>query len=114
MKEIVFGLILVCFLSCKEKPNYNPFDDQFDVSIRALGQNNCDTISAGCGYFNLSRSNGRLRPYYQVFREPFDEVDAKGFTYYVDTIQLLEKESSIRSRKGSLLQLPFNTLGMNQ
>ena len=62
---------LLAFMGCKPSPNYNPFDDQFNVSVRDIMSDGCDTISAGCGYFNLQVPAGRFRPYYQIFSGDF-------------------------------------------
>ena len=89
MRKIIVNIIIVIsIISCKEKPNYNPFDEQFDVSVNTLIRDNCDTISAGCGYFNLVKREGKLKPYYQVYMEDFSEVVAKGFSYEIDTFRI--------------------------
>lgn len=87
-KNIVLILLLTTCFSCKEKPNYNPFDNQFNVSTNHLKKDNCDVMVAGCGYFNFQLPQGRLRPFYQVYDEEFNKVIAKGFTYYLDTFKI--------------------------
>ncbi|CAL2088670.1 hypothetical protein [Tenacibaculum sp. 190524A05c] len=86
--KILFSISLLYFISCKETPNYNPFDDQFDVNVSKLIKDNCDTISAGCGYFNLQENSGRLRTYYQIYMDDWRKVVAKGFNYSLDTMQI--------------------------
>lgn len=82
-------IIMIFFtISCKQSPTYNSFDDQFDISIRQVIKNDCDTIPAGCGFFNLREKKGRLRNYYQVYVDDWNKVDAKGFSYFLDTIKV--------------------------
>ena len=115
-KKTMLPLILLAFFSsCKEEPNYNPFDDQFNVSVESILVNGCDTISAGCGWLNFQVKSGKLRPYYQVDSgEDFYRVVAKGFEYYVDTIKL--KGNAFYSNvklQDSILNLPFNKIELN-
>lgn len=86
--------------SCKPSPTYNAFDNTFDVSVREVINNSCDTISVGCGYINLQQKEGRLRHYYQIFG--FNSgVVAKGFVYFLDTIETKGDKDfkKLRSRK---------------
>jgi len=109
MRLLLYILILI-IISCKEKPNYNPFDDQFDVSVSALTTNGVDTVSAGCGYFNLIQKKQNFRTYYQVFIEDYDEVVAKGFAYNIDTIALVNRKPHDYSSSfmDSIYNLPFD------
>lgn len=109
-------LLLLSMISCKEQANYNPFDEQFDVSVSKLIKDNCDTISAGCGYFNLIKREGKLKPYYQIFIEDFHQVVAKGFSYPIDTFRDVNFEAfySDNSKIDSLLRLPLNEEAMNK
>ncbi len=75
-------------ISCKPSPTYNAFDNQFDISIRKVIRNGCDTVSAGCGFFNLRQKEGRLRNYYQIYVDDWNKVEAKGFSYFLDTIKI--------------------------
>ena len=88
--------ILLLLVSCDITPNYDPFDDQFNVSVDKIIANGCDTISAGCGYFNLTRTDGLLNPYYQIYQKNFDQVVAKGFDFIVDTVVVDEYEHDLR------------------
>ena len=100
MKKYITLLILVTLYSCKPSPSYNAFDDKFDISIRKVINNGCDTISAGCGYINLQQQKGRLRNYYQIFG--FNSgVVAKGFVFYLDTLNVVgeKKNTELRSLK---------------
>ena len=97
MKISLINLSIVLLLvSCKMKPNFDPFDDQFNVSVDKIIADGCDTISAGCGYFNLTRTDGLLNPYYQIHQEDFNEVVAKGFDFIVDTIVADEYGNDLR------------------
>ena len=64
-------------------------------------KNGCDTISAGCGWFNLRQKEGRLRSYYQIYVDDWNNVVAKGFDYFLDTLNIKgEKDyDKIRSLK---------------
>lgn len=97
MKCRLFDLSIVLLLvSCEIQPNYDPFDDRFNISVEKIIADGCDTVSAGCGYFNLTRTDGILNPYYQIYQEDFDEVVAKGFDFIVDTLVVDEYEHDLR------------------
>jgi hypothetical protein len=81
----MFIWILFLSLGCqKASPTFNPFDDVFDVAVNRIGK--CDTISAGCGYFNLTKDINGVNVYYQVFVEDFEQVVAKGLSIKIDTL----------------------------
>ena len=109
-KATLIFILLIVFISCKEKPTYNPFDDQFNVSVRQLVRDKRDTISAGCGYFNLRKNSGRFRPYYQIYADDFHEVVAKGFDLYIDTFKTQKPYDKpfVRQQMDSILDLPIN------
>jgi len=88
VKVCVFISSIIFIYGCRQTPNYNPFDDQFSISTKELARNGCDTIPAGCGYFNLQEPTGKFRVYYQVHIDNYEEVLAKGFTYIVDTFKM--------------------------
>lgn len=117
MKISLINLSIVLLLvSCKMKPSYDPFDDRFDVSVDKIIADGCDTISAGCGYFNLTRTDGILNPYYQVYQEQFDQVVAKGFNFIVDTVAVDEYEHDLRlfewiPEKTKVFEQAMNTYG---
>ncbi|CAM1341324.1 hypothetical protein [Tenacibaculum amylolyticum] len=105
--SIIFISILTSIISCKETPNYNPFDNQFNVSVSKLIKDKCDTIDAGCGYRNLQQNSGKLRTYYQVFFGDFENVLAKGFSYYLDTIKI-DTTSIYKINRDSILYKKIN------
>ena len=107
MKNIFIILITAIFYSCKPSPTYNAFDNEFDISIREVVKNGSDTITVGCGYFNYREKKGRLRNYYQVYVKDWNNVVAKGFDYFLDTLDIKgEKEfGKIRSLKISTSQI---------
>ena len=115
MNKITLILILIVFISCKEKPTYNPFDDQFNVSVRQLVRDKCDTIPAGCGYFNLTKNSGRFRPYYQIYADDFHEVVAKGFQYTVDSFKTRKAHDKVflRYQMDSVADLPLDKEKVN-
>ncbi|CAL2082699.1 hypothetical protein [Tenacibaculum sp. 190524A02b] len=93
MKKNLIIVIIFYLVSCKPSPTYNAFDDKFDISIREVIKNGCDTISAGCGFFNLIQKEGKLRNYYQIYVSDWNKVDAKGFTYFLDTLKVSKLEN---------------------
>lgn len=101
MKSHILIVIFTSFIifACKEKPTYNPFDDQYNVSVNQLIKDNCDSISAGCGYFNLIQRSGRLKTYYQTFLEEPNKVVAKGFSYTIDSFQVQINHGRIYTNK---------------
>ncbi|QTD37699.1 hypothetical protein JL193_16820 [Polaribacter batillariae] len=107
MKKIIVILIFIALNSCKPSPTYNAFDNQFNISIREVVKDGCDTISAGCGWFNLRQKEGRLRNYYQIYIDDWNNVVAKGFDYFLDTLNIKgEKDyDKIRSLKISNKQI---------
>lgn len=92
MKKSIILLFLITLNSCKPSPTYNAFDKEFDISLREVVKNGCDTITVGCGFFNLREKNGKLRNYYQIYVEDWDNVVAKGFDYILDTLYLKEEK----------------------
>ncbi|NME71249.1 hypothetical protein [Flammeovirga aprica] len=112
MKNIITIFLLSFIYSCKEKPNYNPFDNQFNVSVKQLINDNCDTVSAGCGYFNLLKSEDKLKPYYQVYCDDFFTVIAKGFTMDIDTFKLQSSDFQ-NSYIDSITSLPLDKSQLN-
>jgi hypothetical protein len=88
MKILLYIAFIFTIMGCRPSPDYNPFNEQYDVLVSEIVQNGCDTISAGCGYYNLQVAEGRFRPFYQIFIDDSDKVLAKGFTYYEDTVQV--------------------------
>ena len=99
--------MLIMLNSCKPSPTYNAFDKEFDISIREVVKNGCDTITVGCGYFNYREKKGRLRNYYQVYVKDWNNVVAKGFDYFLDTLDIKGKKEfgKIRSLKISNSQI---------
>ena len=99
--------MLITLNSCKPSPTYNAFDKEFDISIKEVVKNGCDTITVGCGYFNYREKKGRLRNYYQIYVKDWNDVVAKGFDYFLDTLNVKgEKEfRRIRSLKISNFQI---------
>ncbi|WP_420553216.1 hypothetical protein [Tenacibaculum aiptasiae] len=94
--------ILICFallLSCKEKPTYNPFDNQFNIDESYFKKDKLDTIWDTCGYYSLVKKEKEYQIEYHYYLENFL---AKGFFFNIDTIKLstkysLKKRDSINS-----------------
>lgn len=120
MKTSFYIILLMSILSCQEiQPTYNPFDNQFDVSVRQLIDDNCDKISADCGYYNYTRNYGTLRPYYQIYSDDPYLVIAKGFEYQIDTFRIKQydvvyKDGDLAKKTlDSIIHLPINEETMN-
>ena len=98
LKIGVLIVFLINIISCKPSPTYNAFDNEFDISLREVIKNGCDTITVGCGFFNLREKNGKLRNYYQIYVEDWNNVVAKGFDYILDTLYLKEEKEFGKTR----------------
>lgn len=111
-RPLFLMLVILMFLqiACKDEPTYDPFDDVFDVSIRKLIKEGCDTLPAGCNYYNLIEKSVTSRMYYQVYGEDFSDVVAKGYVYHIDTFRIKNKKDFYRNDdlQDSLLQVPFD------
>ncbi len=104
-------------IECKKDPTYNPFDQEFDISINQVIKNGCDTLSAGCGYYNLTEKSTTSRMYYQIYSDEFYEVVAKGYVYHIDTFRFNSREDFYNKKqtiKDSIIQLQFNISKLNQ
>ncbi len=109
MKYITLFIFFITFFSCKERPNYNPFDDQFNISKDYLIEDNCDTINATCGYYNLIQKGGKLKTFYQYYDEDnTSHLIAKGFTYNLNIIRYKSVLEMYYILRDSLLDLPIN------
>jgi len=106
----IFSTLLV-LSSCKPEPTYNPFDSVFNIDVNELVENNCDTISAGCGYFNLSKNFGEYSVFYQINIEAPSVVLAKGLTLHVDTITTSKRKNDyVQSIDDLFENQPIDTL----
>lgn len=109
--SIKFKYICCLFLlltSCENPPTYHPFEGESNISIKKLMDGQCDTISAGCGYYNIYKGKSGFTPYYQVYQ--FEKVVAKGFKYDIDTIGIRTSNQII---KDSILHLPIDKSNMD-
>lgn len=115
---ILLLLISMCFqFGCKKSPTYNPFDEEFDISVRQVIRDGCDTLSAGCNYYNLVEKNRPYIMYYQIHSSDFYDVVAKGFAYHIDTFRLGSRENFYNKREqisDSLFQLQFDIQRFNK
>ena len=103
-------ILIIIFISCNEKPTYNPFDNKFNGSVRSLILDNCERVSAGCGYINITKREGKLKPFYQIFLDDFNNVLAKGFIYEIDTFKTTNFDDF---KIDSLEKLPINEEELN-
>ncbi len=88
MKDhIIFLAMFMMCIACQEATIQANFPKQESAIFKQnIIDINYDTISAGCGYFNLLQSRGKIKPYFQVFIEDFNEIQAVGLLYNIDTI----------------------------
>lgn len=113
-KMILSIIIAVYLTSCKKEPTYNPFDQVFDISIGQVVKNGCDTLSAGCGFFNLAEKSSPSYMYYQIHSENFQQVVAKGFTYHVDTFAKINIADSYSAKEhDSIMNVAINIDRLN-
>ena len=116
MKRIILiSFCLLFFFNCKEKPTYNPFDDQFELDRNYLIKSGMDTVIVGCGYYNLTFKNKKFSPFYQYNFDDDNEVLAKGFTFIIDSIHSKTSNlDSIRSLNYSLSDINQNLKKFNK
>ncbi len=112
---IKISLTIFLVISCKSSPTYNPFDDKFDISIKEVIEDGCDSIPV-CSYINLQQKTGRFRVFYQIPRGERDVV-AKGFSYFLDTIKGVKNysisEKEIKSLNKELNKYSYKFLSQN-
>lgn len=98
---------LFLLLGCQQEPTYNPFDDQFNITRSQILEADLDTAIVGCGFYNLYPKNKRFTPFYQFYFGE-EELQAKGFIYFIDTIH--SKDYILDSVK----QLDFSLSEVNE
>ena len=104
-------LILICCLSlinCKEKPSYNPFDDQFNIDESYFLIDKLDTIRDTCGYYGLEKKDAKFSVFYAFY---LDELIGKGFSFNIDTIKI--KKEYKYEILDSINSLNFNPRKLN-
>lgn len=115
MRYFFYLVSLTTLFCCESSPNYNPFDEQFDISLRTLKGDGIDTIGMECGFITMEQAiPGRLKVYYQThydFNINKDEVVAKGFNYYLDTLYNIPYS---KKRKDSLNKVLIDLSVLNQ
>ena len=109
MKKNIFTLFcLILLLSCKQKPTYNPFDNQFNIDESYLKKDKLDTIWDTCGYYALVKKE---KGYTVDYHYRSGNFLAKAFSFNIDTIKLNSKYSfEIRD---SINSLPFDPQKLN-
>ena len=105
---ILFCVFLI-LLSCKHKPTYNPFDDQFNIDESYFVIDKLDTIWDTCGYYTLEKKEGDFNIYYGYLDT---SLLGKGFSLDIDSIKLL-KEYNYEIRD-SINSLNFNPKRLNE
>ena len=115
MKRLFYLCLALLFclgiMFYKQTPTYNPFDDVFDIDTHQLVA--CDTISAGCGYFNFyPKTDKRLKVSYQIYAEDVEDVIAKCFSYDEDTC-MIPSDYDYEELLDSLANLPIDVEELN-
>ena len=116
MKYSISIILIITLNACgKPRPTFNPFDTLFDADIVQIRNECTDTISAGCGYFNLTKNHGNHQVYYQV-REGQNEVFAKGIVIPLDTFifPYYSNGKNDNSIESILRHSPVDTGGIDQ
>ncbi|MFK7903733.1 MAG: hypothetical protein AB8B69_01345 [Chitinophagales bacterium] len=108
----VFIILLTHY---KTTPSYNPFDNQFDISIYKLIADDCDTVRSECSYWNFMQKKGRFKTYYQFYGNG-TKVVAKGGFYIIDTLITADNGLCLYDEacKDSLLNLPIYIPDLNR
>ena len=104
-------LIMFCFtvlIGCKQKPTYNPFDDQFSFDESYFIKDKLDTIRDICGYYSLVKKDSNFDIYYGYY---LDDFIGKGFSFKIDSIKL--KKEYKYEILDSINSLKFNPKKLN-
>ena len=112
MKKYI--LLINCFiflLSCKQKPSYNPFDNQFNIDESYFIKDGLDTIWDTCGYYGVVKINNHSKMSY-VYQ--YDNLIGKYYHFYIDTINVKEKIIYDSNNYDSLNSLPLNKISLNK
>lgn len=89
MKKYTLILYLsFVLIGCKEKPTYNPFDNQFNIDEDYFIKDKLDTIWDTCGYYNLSKKELNFEILYGYYGP---NLLGKAFSMPIDTIKLKSK-----------------------
>ncbi|MDH5598979.1 MAG: hypothetical protein OEY34_07635 [Cyclobacteriaceae bacterium] len=104
MKRVIqLVLLVVLVFSCTPKnTEFNPFDEEFAFHS-TVNLEEYDTISAGCGYFNITLTQDELQTYYQYFE---DEIVAKGFDLSIDSYPYGLKNIDFEKVRDSIARIP--------
>jgi hypothetical protein len=109
MKNIILLLFSFAILfGCKQKPKYNPFDNQFNIDESYFKKDKLDTIWDTCGYYALVKKE---KGYSVDYHYLLDEFLAKCFSFNIDTIRIKNKSSF--EKRDSINSLPFNPQKLN-
>lgn len=85
VKYLNFLILIVFCFGCKEKPTYNPFDDQFNIDESYFIKDKLDTIWDTCEYYNLSKKELNFEILYGYYDT---NLLGKAFSMPIDTIKL--------------------------
>jgi len=109
-KCIIIFSLLALVLSCKQKPTYNPFDDQFNIDESYFIKDNLDTIWDTCGYYGIVKINDQSKMSY-VYQS--NKLIGKYYQFNIDTIEVKKKVLYDSSEYDSLTSLPINQKKLN-
>ncbi|CAL2104764.1 conserved hypothetical protein [Tenacibaculum sp. 190524A02b] len=108
MKKILVLICLGLLTKCKQKPSYNPFDNQFYINESYFKIDKLDTIQDTCGYYSLIKKDQNFSIDYYYY---LSELIGKGFSYQIDTIKINKKYSD--QKNDSINNLPINIKKLN-
>mgnify|MGYP000005825692 CR=1 FL=1 len=109
MKRIILILIsTITLFSCKQRPTYNPFDDQFNIDESYFSKDGLDTIRDTCGYYCLEKKDTNFSIFYAYY---LDDLIGKGFNFNIDTIKI--KKEYKYEILDSINSLAFNPKKLN-
>lgn len=101
-----FNFLILCFLfwgclNTISPPSYNPFDEEYKVSIKTLLKDGCELLYQPCGYKTFGKEIEGNIIYYQFSPGEENEACAKGICIHIDSISIgaIPKESQISKNK---------------
>ncbi|AOW18944.1 hypothetical protein LPB03_16450 [Polaribacter vadi] len=109
LNYLLFSCFLLAALSCKQKPAYNPFDNQFNIDESYFITDKLDTIWDTCGYYTLEKKEGDFKIHYGYLDT---SLLGKGFSLEIDSIKLSINYSY--EMRDSINKLSFNPKRLNE
>jgi hypothetical protein len=96
---LIFLVLLYSFWNFNSNVDYNPFGNNTNISIQTLLDDDCELLSAPCGYNTYGKEVAGHIIYYQFNPNEKHKVCAKGICIHIDSTEI---QSDLR------LPLPFS------